>query len=54
MSKNQNLVDLAGSERNSEEECKPSQGETNYINKSLLVLSNVINRLADGKKKFEF
>jgi centromeric protein E len=48
-----NLVDLAGSERLNEFDCKPSadhnMGETGYINKSLFVLSNVINKLAEGK-----
>ena len=49
-----NLVDLAGSERLNEFDCKPSTGdhnlgETGYINKSLFVLSNVINKLAEGK-----
>ena len=41
------LVDLAGSERLQDEE---SSDETGYINKSLFVLSNVINKLAEGKK----
>jgi len=50
-----NLVDLAGSERLNEFDCKTTSehssnlGETGYINKSLFVLSNVINKLAEGK-----
>jgi hypothetical protein len=45
-----NLVDLAGSERLNEFDCKTDHlGETGYINKSLFVLSNVINKLAEGK-----
>lgn len=45
-----NLVDLAGSERLNEFDCKSDHlGETGYINKSLFVLSNVINKLAEGK-----
>ena len=45
-----NLVDLAGSERLSEVERKDDiHGETAYINKSLFVLSHVINKLAEGK-----
>lgn len=45
-----NLVDLAGSERLNEFDCKSDTlGETGYINKSLFVLSNVINKLAEGK-----
>ena len=49
-----NLVDLAGSERINEYESKNvTTGETGYINKSLFVLANVINKLAEnnqGKK----
>ena len=49
-----NLVDLAGSERINEYETKNmTTGETGYINKSLFVLANVINKLAEnpqGKK----
>ncbi|CAD8087107.1 unnamed protein product [Paramecium primaurelia] len=41
------LIDLAGSERLNEED---ASDETAYINKSLFVLSNVINKLAEGKK----
>jgi len=48
------MVDLAGSERLSEDEVikneVSSNEETGYINKSLFVLSNVINKLAEGKK----
>lgn len=45
-----NLVDLAGSERLNEFDCKTDTlGETGYINKSLFILSNVINKLAEGK-----
>ena len=47
-----NLIDLAGSERISEyDPNKEGSGETGYINKSLFVLANVINRLADNTKK---
>ena len=46
-----NLIDLAGSERINEYENKNEQtGETGYINKSLFVLANVINKLAENKK----
>ncbi len=44
-----NLVDLAGSERLTDED---SNEETGYINKSLFILSNVINKLATSKKKY--
>ncbi|MFS8159854.1 MAG: hypothetical protein ACMG6E_06520 [Candidatus Roizmanbacteria bacterium] len=45
-----NLVDLAGSERLNEFDNKSDTlGETGYINKSLFILSNVINKLAEGK-----
>lgn len=45
-----NLVDLAGSERLNEFDYKSDTvGETGYINKSLFILSNVINKLAEGK-----
>jgi centromeric protein E len=45
-----NLVDLAGSERLNEFENKnENMGETGHINKSLFILSNVINKLAEGK-----
>ncbi|KAL4438108.1 hypothetical protein ABPG74_016887 [Tetrahymena malaccensis] len=45
-----NLVDLAGSERLHEEDSKSGNNEeTGFINKSLFVLSNVINKLAEGK-----
>jgi hypothetical protein len=43
-----NLVDLSGSERLADEE---NSEETAYINKSLFVLSNVIHKLANPKKK---
>ena len=47
-----NLVDLAGSERLNEFEVKGQEqlGETGHINKSLFILANVINKLADGRK----
>ncbi|CAI2381149.1 unnamed protein product [Moneuplotes crassus] len=45
-----NLIDLAGSERLNEfEHRKDTLGETGHINKSLFILSNVINKLAEGK-----
>ena len=45
-----NLVDLAGSERLNEFDLKvETTGEAGFINKSLFVLANVINRLAEGK-----
>lgn len=45
-----NLVDLAGSERLNEfDNRKDTIGETGHINKSLFILSNVINKLAEGK-----
>ena len=45
-----NLVDLAGSERLNEFDVKSDTlGETGYINKSLFVLSNVINKLAESR-----
>ena len=45
-----NLVDLAGSERLNEFDYKSDTlGETGFINKSLFILSNVINKLAEGK-----
>lgn len=40
-----NLVDLAGSERMSE---AGDSNETSYINKSLFILTNVINKLAEN------
>ena len=44
-----NLVDLAGSERiNERENQKKHIGETGYINKSLFMLTNVINKLAEN------
>ena len=44
-----NLVDLAGSERINENENKKKHiGETGYINKSLFMLTNVINKLAEN------
>ena len=47
-----NLIDLAGSERVGEDDVRHNQSEeTGFINKSLFVLSNVIHRLAEGKKK---
>ena len=45
-----NLVDLAGSERLNEYEGKRDvSGETGHINKSLFILANVINKLAEDK-----
>jgi Kinesin motor domain/Regulator of chromosome condensation (RCC1) repeat len=46
-----NLVDLAGSERLNEFEVKAHEqlGETGHINKSLFILANVINKLAEGR-----
>lgn len=45
-----NLVDLAGSERLNEYENKrDTSGETGHINKSLFILANVINKLAENK-----
>ena len=42
-------MDLAGSERLNEKENKKAHiGETGYINKSLFMLTNVINKLADN------
>ena len=47
-----NLVDLAGSERLNEfEHKKDTLGETGHINKSLFILANVINKLAEGKRQ---
>ena len=47
-----NLVDLAGSERINDYDSKKNYtGETGYINKSLFVLTNVINKLAENSKK---
>ena len=45
-----NLVDLAGSERLNEYDTKrDNSGETGHINKSLFILANVINKLAEDK-----
>lgn len=41
---------MAGSERIGEDDMKQSE-ETGFINKSLFVLSNVVHKLAEGKKK---
>ena len=48
-----NLVDLAGSERLGEFEVRGQEqmGETGHINKSLFVLANVINKLAEGRNQ---
>ena len=48
-----NLVDLAGSERLNEFEIKGQDqlGETGHINKSLFILANVINKLAEGRQQ---
>jgi centromeric protein E len=44
------LIDLAGSERINDHDSKAEvYSETGYINKSLFVLANVINKLADSK-----
>jgi hypothetical protein len=40
------MVDLAGSERVNVDDDK-KDNETNFINKSLFVLANVINRLSE-------
>ena len=47
-----NLVDLAGSERLQQDGEIKLEGneETGFINKSLFILSNVISKLAEGKK----
>ena len=46
-----NLIDLAGSERINEYESKNiTTGETGYINKSLFVLANVINKLVESQQ----
>ena len=48
-----NLVDLAGSERLNDYDTKTEAfGETGYINKSLFVLANVVNKLAEGKNQY--
>jgi hypothetical protein len=48
-----NLVDLAGSERLNDYDNKTEAfGETGYINKSLFVLANVVNKLAEGKNNY--
>ena len=50
-----NLIDLAGSERINEYDNSKNNiknGETGYINKSLFVLANVINKLAENKKSY--
>lgn len=45
-----NLVDLAGSERLNEFDSKrDNSNETGHINKSLFILANVINKLAENK-----
>ena len=45
-----NLVDLAGSERlNEYDNKKDTIGETGHINKSLFILANVINKLAEDR-----
>jgi centromeric protein E len=47
-----NLIDLAGSERLNEFEMRgqSQMEETGHINKSLFILANVVNKLAEGKK----
>lgn len=45
-----NLVDLAGSERL--KESKGQHNESSHINRSLFVLTNVINRLAKSKQGY--
>ena len=49
-----NLVDLAGSERLQQDGEIKLEGneETGFINKSLFILSNVISKLAEGKKGY--
>lgn len=48
-----NLVDLAGSERLNDYDNKTEAfGETGHINKSLFVLANVVNKLAEGKNNY--
>lgn len=48
-----NLVDLAGSERLNDYDTKTEAfGETGYINKSLFVLANVVNKLAEAKNTY--
>lgn len=48
-----NLIDLAGSERINDYDSKSEIfSETGYINKSLFVLANVINKLAEGKSTY--
>ena len=48
-----NLVDLDGSENASKAKCKAIRiKEGGYINKSLLSLSNVINKLSQNNKSF--
>jgi hypothetical protein len=48
-----NLVDLAGSERLNDYDTKTEAfGETGYINKSLFVLANVVNKLAENKNSY--
>ena len=48
-----NLIDLAGSERLSDNKKNVKYiGETNYINKSLFMLTNVINKLAENSSSF--
>jgi hypothetical protein len=50
---NLNLVDLAGSERLHDYDNKTEAfGETGYINKSLFVLANVVNKLAQEKNGY--
>jgi hypothetical protein len=44
-----NMVDLAGSERLAESGAQSIE-ETSHINKSLFVLSNVINKLSELKR----
>ena len=48
-----NLVDLAGSERINKNDNKLNHtNETGYINKSLFILTNVINKLAENSSSF--
>jgi len=48
-----NLVDLAGSERINKKDTKfKNMEETGYINKSLFMLTNVINKLAENSSSF--
>lgn len=50
--RDQNLVDLAGSERIAKTGADGVRlKEGKYINKSLMILGNVINKLSEGSKQ---